>query len=181
MASRPSDERAAPSGAAPRSSHEPSELDLERLVAELESPGVLLRVRVLRRRQVLDEALAHGASPSSTVELALRARQLVSNGSRRRAAASIEKLVDMAQRARCLTGVPIARKEILELRPVLLGLAASLRTEGPVYARGMALLSVLLTSASSPIYAVNPGQRVHAAIQASAEALDGNLRGGGQQ
>lgn len=143
----------------------------------------MLRARVLARRGALDEALAGGASPSGTAALALRARQLVSTDSRRRVAASIEQLVDMAELAPCplVTPIPIARREILQLRPSLLGLAAYLRTDRPVYAQGVARLWVLLTDGTSPVYAPRPGRRLHHAIQAAAEALDGNWRGAQQE
>jgi hypothetical protein len=179
MASRPRDERVAPTGAKARGWFEPCECDLERLVAELDRPSVVLRARVFRSRRALDTELAQGASPSRTIALALRARQLVSPESRQRLATSLERLVETAQRAPCLgpVAVPLARREILELRVTLLGLAASLRTERPVYAQGMASLSLLLRNGCTPAYSPRAGHGLHGAIRATAEALDGHRPG----
>jgi hypothetical protein len=176
MASRPRDERAAPTGAELGGRWEPSERDSDRLVAELERPTLVLRARVLARRRTLDEQLAEGLSPARNAVLALRARQLVSSARRQQVATKLERLVDAAQRAPCLgaLSVPLPRREIRELRPVLLGVAACLRTERPVYARGMALLTALLTDGGSPVYTPGSGVTLHDAIRTTAEALDGH-------
>jgi hypothetical protein len=176
MASRPRDERVAPTGARAGSTFEQSERDFDRLLAKLDRPGPALRARVFRSRQALDEQLAQGVSPARTLALALRARQLVSTESRQRLARGLERLVEAAQRAPCLCPipVPISRREIRDMRSTLLGLAAYLRTERPVYAQGMASLSLLLSNGCSPAYGPHPANRLQDAIRATSEALDGH-------
>jgi hypothetical protein len=100
----------------------------------------------------------------------------VSRGSRKHLATSLEQLVNAAGRARCLGPIasPLPRREILEGRTGLLGLAACLRAERPVYARGMALLSVLLTNGCSPVDNPHAGPPLRDALRATAEALDGH-------
>jgi hypothetical protein len=79
---------------------------------------------------------------------------LRSNASRNVSAA--ERMSQMVAR-RMLRGrigmaIPLPRCEITEARPTLLGLAACLRAERPVYAREMALLSWLLADGAGPAY-----------------------------
>jgi hypothetical protein len=117
-----------------------------------------------------------GVSPSRTAALALRARRLVSTGSRQQLATSLERLVNAAERAPCprATAIPLPRREVLEVRAGLLGLAACLRAERPAYARGIALLSALLTNGCGPLYDPHGGPALHDARRAAAEALDGH-------
>ena len=150
-----------------------------RLGAQLDRPALALRARVFASRRSLDEALADGASPVWTPELALRARQLVSRSSRQQLATSLERLVNEAQRSvppRAVAAVPLPRREILEAQTSLFSIAARLRDERPVYARGMALLSRLLSDGSGPAYNPHAGGSLRHAVGAIAAALDGQWR-----
>ena len=55
--------------------------------------------------------------------------------------------------------VPLPRREILEAQTSLFSIAACLRDERPVYARGMALLSRLLSDGHGPAYNRMPEAR----------------------
>jgi hypothetical protein len=143
----------------------------------------MLRARVLAGRRGLDEQLAAGVSPSGTPALALRARQLVSSGSRQQLASGLERLVDVdaAQRRLCpgAAGLPLARRELLDSRMALFGLlAARLRGARPVYAQGMASLRLLLGSGCRSVNSPYAGPALHDAIRAAADALDGHWPGG---
>jgi hypothetical protein len=177
MASQ-ADEWPSPTGAGPRTLCDPSPRYGSRLCARLDRPALALRARVFASRRSLDEALADGASPLWTPELALRAGQLVSRGSRQRLATSLERLVKEATRAvpPRAVAVPLPRREILEAQTSLLGIAARLRDDRPVYARGMALLSRLLTDGSGPAYNPHAGGSLRHAVGAIAAALDGQWR-----
>jgi hypothetical protein len=164
-----------PTGAVPGTVRDPSPQCWDRLGAQLDRPALLLRARVYARRGSLDEALAGGASPSWTPALALRARQLVSRRNRHDLATSLERHVEEAKRSvpPRAVAVPLPRREILEAQTSLLSLAARLRDERPVYARGMALLSRLLSDGSGPAYDPHSRGALRHAVEAIAPALDG--------
>jgi hypothetical protein len=149
---------------------------VDRLVAQLDRPTLRLRARVFAGRVALDEQLAAGVSPARTPALALRARQLVSSGRRQTLATCVEGLVDAAREgSRPGAGaLPLARREILERQATLFDLAARLRADRPVYARGVALISLLLANCCSPVYRPHAGPALDHAIRAVAAALDGH-------
>ena len=150
----------------------------DRLGAQLDRPALALRARVYASRRSLDDALADGASPLWTPELALRARQLVSRGSRQHLATSLERLVNEAQRSvppRAVV-VPLPRRAISEAQTSLISIATRLRDERPVYVRGVALLSRLLSDGSGLAYNPRAGGSLRRAVGAIAAALDGQWR-----
>jgi hypothetical protein len=104
-----------------------------------------------------------------------RARQLVARTTRDMFALSLEALVREAARGPLSLGmaIPLPRREILEAQPTLLGLAAGLRAERPVYARRMALLSSLLIEGAGPAYNAHARSDLHHVLGSAAEALDG--------
>src|SRR5919108_3777895 len=177
MASR-AEEWPSPTGADPGTLCDPSSRYCSRLGAQLDRPALALRARVFASRRSLDEALAAGASPVWTPELALRARQLVSRSSRQQLATSLEGLVKEATRSvpPRAVAVRLPRREILEAQTSLFSIASCLRDERPVYARGMALLSRLLSDGSSPAYNPHAGGSLRHAVGAIAAALDGQWR-----
>jgi hypothetical protein len=93
-------------------------------------------------------------------------------------ATSLERLVKAATRSvpPRAVAVPLPRREILEAQTSLLSIAACLRDERPVYARGMALLSRLLSDGSGPAYNPHAGGSLRRAVGAIAAALDGQWR-----
>jgi hypothetical protein len=134
---------------------------------------------VVSRRSV-DKELADGGDPVRSPALALRARQLVSEGSRRQLATGLERLVEDAKRvapARAIA-VPVPRHEIVGAQTCLLSIAASLRDDRPVYARGMALLSRRLSDGSGPAYNPHAGDSLREAVAVAAGALDGRWPSG---
>ena len=136
--------------------------------------------RCSRARRSLDEALADGASPLWSPELGMRARR-VSRGSRQQLASSLERLVKEAQRSVSprAVAVPLPRRKISEAETSLFSIATRLRDERPMYARGTALLTQLVSDGSGPMYNAHTGGSLGRAVGAIAAALDGRWRSRG--
>jgi hypothetical protein len=119
-------------------------------------PGALQRLWVWLNRDSLDRALAGGANPSESVELSMRAGQLLDRRQREEIAITIEALLDLAgRRDRLYLGfsrIPIDRERIEASRAELERLAEILR--GPRYGspRGVAMARRLVTDFRGPIY-----------------------------
>ena len=177
MASQ-AEEWPSPSGLDPGSLCDLSPGYCSHLGAQLDRPTLALRARVFASRRSLDDALADGASPLWTLELALRARQLVSRGSRQQLASSLERLVKEAQRSVSPRAVAVLlpRREISEAETSLFSIATRLRNERPMYARGTALLTQLVSDGSGPMYNAHTGGSLGRAVGAIAAALDGRWR-----
>lgn len=129
------------------------------LVAQQTPPRQLaLRTRVLLSRRQLDRRLAKGEKPDHPA-LALRAAQLVERKNRERLAAHLERLVDESKtKGRELSAAaPIAYGRVVASRDELRSIADSLRGTKPIQARGVAMLSTLLTDAASPLFAPGAG------------------------
>jgi hypothetical protein len=149
--------------------------------ASLDRPSPWLRLRVFARRRTLDVELASGADPTTSAARALRARQLVARKTRDMLAYSLEALVKEAVRPSLPLGMatPLPRREIMEARPTLLGIAACLRSERPVYAHGVAVLSWLLTEGAGPAYNAHARSDLSHVLASAAAALDGGRPDGG--
>lgn len=144
------------------------------LATTLERPRLLLRFRVFRHGRALDNELACGASPADTTELALRARQLVEPKRREELASALESLYLHAQRPPSIANtVPVPRRDIIEASADLWAVVERLRDPRPVYAAGVAMISVLLRDGTGPAYAPGRGCALRRALRCAAEALDG--------
>lgn len=116
------------------------------------APTLLTRLRARLRRLTLDQALADGADPSSSPLLAARASQLVRPPNRRRLAKGLERLALTANRAPTPFGV-LPRRRALEANHLqMLELASMLRKGGLLYARGIAILELVLIDGTGPAY-----------------------------
>lgn len=136
--------------------------------------GLVARARTRLRRNELDEQLARGVDPETTVELTLRAAQLRSNGGRSRLAnALVEALGDA--RGPNLGAFRIrTRRQHSALREAadnLQLLVLRLRDERPIEIRGAAMASRLLNDRGSPLHHGN-GQELQGALRAARAALD---------
>ena len=116
--------------------------DADRGVRAVE-PGLLdrLAVRLCGRR--LDIDLAAGHCPDRDVRHALRARMLISGRTRDELAAALQRLASGRRRA----GPRSVAAELETLRAAIAG-------PGPVAVRGMAMVQLLVTDASSALYPV---------------------------
>jgi hypothetical protein len=125
-------------------------------------PGVLARVRRRLRRDGLDRAIAAGANPASSHDLAARSSELVGDEVRSATAAEIEAVVAQADEPphprRLSAAVPLARAALEEARPLLTGLVLDLREGDHVTPRGVAQARALIRDGGSPLYAgIGPG------------------------
>ena len=103
----------------------------------------------------LDRALACGASPDSTVPLALRAQTLVRPAERRALAASLERIMAASScRAARAPGCidPAFCRRVSAASAELRELVGTLRGWGPVSAEGMAKARLLVTDGLGPLH-----------------------------
>ncbi len=102
----------------------------------------------------LDVALARGAAPDARGDLSLRAHRLISLRTRQRLAREIRRLLHDAARPRH----PFERRlhpaapEVMDAAPLLYDLAGELSCPGPVDARGVAQVRLLLRDGTGPLY-----------------------------
>lgn len=102
----------------------------------------------------LDRDLAMGVSPDADVVHALRARLLVRPRQRRSMARCLSRAVDEAEGTACHSpaAVPTARGRVLAAAGELRCLAELLLTPAPLPARGLAMVSVLVSDGAGPLY-----------------------------
>lgn len=114
----------------------------------------LTRLRVRLRRDGLDRRIAAGEDPRGDADLGLRAAQLTEPGTRRRIAATIDRLIDEAAKppAPFSSKVPLARVAIVTCAPRLCQIAGRLEGDGAVAARGIAQAAMLVREGDSPLY-----------------------------
>jgi len=139
-------------------------------------PGPLRRLWVRLRATSLDRALAEGAKPSDSVELSLRAGQLVGERQREQIATSIRALLDLAGQDRRIflgpTRLPIEGERIEANRTRLEGIAETLLGPRPVSPRGVAMARRLITDFRGPIYTGGRNSRLPEALSAIRSALE---------
>jgi len=127
-------------------------------------PTLRLRLRTAWNADELDEALASGADPLASQELALRAAQLVEPGKRTELAQSLELVVEqVVAGGPSPTGPTILRREpVSRNRSGLLALAWRLRGDGLQCLPGLAMADRLVGFGDSPLYmALGPLQLLH--------------------
>lgn len=115
----------------------------------------------------LDRLLADGASPDAGVLLSLRAARLISGRHRRRLADTLRGLLADAQRPvhPFDPPVPLARHEIAQARDLVGEVVTILEDGGPVDARGVAHVEILLREGNSPFYAGDPSGTLRSVLQ----------------
>ena len=127
---------------------------------------------VLVRRRRLDAALARGADPWSSGELVVRAAQLGSVAERRKVAAGLISLLDLAAFQRRRSSYLMVRHQlVLEHRDPLRALAERLGQLEPVDVAVVAQLVLLLTDPTSPVY--TRGSDPHRLAEVTCRCLHG--------
>jgi hypothetical protein len=127
-------------------------------------PTLRARLRAAWSAPELDEALANGADPLASDELAVRAAQLVKPATRAKLAQSLELVVkQVATRGPSPPGPTLLRREpIARNRPALLALARRLRGDGLHCLPGLAMADRLIGFGDSPLYmALDPLQLMY--------------------
>ena len=158
--------------------------DLGRLTIRRLRPWHLILARAMAVR--LDRQLANGVSPEAGAFLAARAMVLTSPGYRRSLAASLRRLlavsVDPQGRPRLLSAtrsagavrqpqVALRRDEIARSALELTELAGCLADPEPVPARGVALVSQLLSDGGGPLYRTGGRDDLSTVIEQASRAL----------
>ncbi len=118
----------------------------------------------------LNARLAAGAPPWQSAQLTARALQLTNKRARWGTARALERLLEMVDEpvTRISPVVPVCREQVWAASDSLLRAAMRLRLPRPVDARGMAMLSTLLSDGSGPCYA---SIRRDALVRALEEAM----------
>ena len=137
----------------------------------------------------LDRQLADGARPEASAILAARAMFLTSVEFRRDLAASLRRILAAATSAPASPAarprlvarpsatfarqpfLPLRRDRIARSAPELAGLACFLAEQGPVPARGVAIVSQLLSDGGGPLYRVGSQDDLDAIIERASQAL----------
>jgi hypothetical protein len=134
--------------------------DFDRFAACRFDPGVTARVAARLRRDALDRALIEGADPAATGQLAARVARLTSRSMRREVASGLDHLALDGPRAGGRWRVRPSRAAAAANASELHALAARLRAPGPLYARGIAMLTRLLTEGTGPAYNDSRGDQL---------------------
>ena len=134
----------------------------------------------------LDRQLADGVRPEANALLAARAMVLTSVKYRRGLAANLRRMlvasVSPEARPRLMAAsrsagaarqphVPLRRDQIARSASELAELASSLVTQGPVPARGVAMVSQLLADAGGPLYRTGSRDDLTVIIERASQAL----------
>src|ERR1700754_2846487 len=114
----------------------------------------MTRLRVRLRRDGLDRRIAAREGPSGDAAPGRRAAQLTEPDTRRRIAATIDRLIDDAAGppAPFSSKVPLARTAIVTCAPRLCEIAGRLEADQEVSARGVAQAAMLVHDGTSPLY-----------------------------
>ena len=128
------------------------------LPARLFGPGLRTRLAARVWAASLDRELADGADPAECPQLAARAAYLTCRETRARLARSVERFVTSAELPPGRVTVRPARGGVRANRATMLELAARLRDDAPVYARGVAECRLMLTDGAGPAYLDGHGE-----------------------
>jgi len=139
-----------------------------------------LRLRTGVHRGKLTRALAEGADPRESDELALRAQKLTSDRSRKALARTLRRSIAEAYlpaHTRARVSI-IDRRGVLDAESAIRAMVERLLGPRPVHAQGMAMLERILTNAdSSPLYNRSRPGTLRQMIRAATAALDRQAAG----
>jgi hypothetical protein len=136
-------------------------------------PGVLARAIAHVRGTTLDRKLAAGADPAGSPILAARIAQLTATSRRARIAEGIERITRSPDRSHRRFEVVPSHAAVGVNRERLLELAAWLRRDRPLYARGIAALRLLLVDGTGPVYTDPCGDALRRELERARAALAG--------
>ena len=121
----------------------------------------------LRARE-LDSQLAAGLSPESSDVLFAHAARIARPRSCAVLASSLRKVAIAAEKPGGISNrAPLRRDDIRSTRDELLVLAERLERTGPIQARGIAKIRLLLSDGSGPLYRSDIGTRLLPVLQAA--------------
>ena len=134
-----------------------------------------LHVRTLIQREELTRALADGAAPSESEELALRAARLISRRNRKSFGRALRRTIDEAHRPPMSrsSAVIIRRGAVIDAEPEIRKLIDRLNGSQPVCARGVAIVERILTDGDrSPLYVSGERGSLRRAVLLATAALE---------
>lgn len=143
------------------------------LPERLFGPGRRTRLAARLWATSLDHELAEGADPAECPQLAARAAYLTCPQTRARLAATIERFVTAAELPTAAGRVHPARGGVRANRTRMLEVAARLREDAPVYARGIAECKLLLSDGAGPAYVDGHGEALGRQLTAVLARLRG--------
>jgi hypothetical protein len=120
--------------------------------------GLVRRSLSRTRGLALDRRLADGAAPESSLDLAIRADVLIRPEQRAVLARDLDHIAVTARRKRSKAQVRVCRHRIREASAELAALSRQLSAPGPVSVRGVAMIRVLLSDGTGPLF--QPDSRV---------------------
>ncbi len=134
------------------------------------------RLRTTVHRDQLTRALAEGADPNASGELALRARQLTSQRNRKVLARSLRGAIVEAHQptmSRMRTSI-IDRRAVLDAEASITEMIERLGGTSPMQPQGIALLVRILTNAdgASPLYNASEPGTLRRTIRTASAAFD---------
>jgi hypothetical protein len=130
------------------------------------------RLRARLRAFRLDQALAGGASPEASVELALRARRLARPRHRRDLVRGVRRLLETTRRSSLASRpVPVCRDRVRDCEDEFAELIDRLQAAGPVSVRGIAKADLLLADGTGPLYHRASPDDLRARVRDAADAL----------
>jgi hypothetical protein len=133
------------------------------------------QILVRGRAMQLDRALAAGTSPEASASLAVRAAQLTSTGLRHDLAASLRRILmtagEPAWPAARTVRVPLRTARVSQAASLLAELASRLLEPGPVPARGVAMVTLMLADGTGPLYREASGGDLAATAARASAAL----------
>ncbi|MGI8713516.1 MAG: hypothetical protein ACR2NR_10100 [Solirubrobacteraceae bacterium] len=135
--------------------------------------GVGARLSSALRAGTLDRALADGGDPARSPRLAARAAHLTRRATRTRLASNLEALLGRLDAPLRRAQVRPSRAAITANRGQLMAVAAALRGAEPVYARGVAELSLMLRDGTGPVYCDRHGEALARQLQLIRASLRG--------
>jgi hypothetical protein len=148
-----------------------------RRAAQAFDPGLVARLAALVRSSALDRALVDGADPAASPQLAARTARLAARSTRARIADALERLARTEREAPARWRVLPSRSAVRANAPELYALAALLRGPAPVYARGVAMLRMLVTDGTGPAYSDREGDALAQQLCRARTAIGGQPAG----
>lgn len=126
------------------------------------------------RAAQLDRQLAAGNNPQTSAVIGLRAQRITGERSRKRLADGLTRALSSAKDITpgFTAAVRPNSREVLAARIVLAALDRRLRAPEPVTPHGMAMLQVLLTEGTSPLYRPCEPGALGSRLRAAAAALE---------
>jgi hypothetical protein len=131
------------------------------------------RVQARLRTPALDEQLAAGASPESSVALALHAGHLCRPQQCRLLARSLNEIATSCEApTRRRLRAPVGRHGVTRARAELAAVVDRLAAAGPVDVRGVARIRQLLADGTGPLYRESRPGHLRDELRAALRAMD---------